>query len=115
MPDTGRYVGHKIGFTPMVVVYNIATISRPPATVGQLARRQPAIGMHSGRVFSANGEAHRGFHMVPGVGVAAVEPGNFATGALAFEQVLDRGPQELLWKQATAEIEATHERASARK
>jgi len=115
MPDTGRYIGHKIGFTPMVVVYNIAAVGSPPAPVGQLARRQPAIGMHSGRVFTANGEAHRGFHMVPGIGIAAVEPGNFTAGALALEQVVDRGPEEFLWKQPTAEVQATHERASARK
>ena len=115
VPHAGGDVGDEIALAPLTVVDLLSPVGGPPAAIRQLHPGQPGISPAGRPVLAADGQPHGCLHVIPGIGVAAIKPGNFATGQLGVEDKLHRWPQELVGKQPPAQIQAAHNEAPLRK
>ena len=106
MPEAGGVIGDKVGFPALTVIDLVSAISRPPAAVMQLCFRQPAIGALGGSMLPADGERHGCLDVVPGVAVAAIEPGYFTAAFLGVENEFHRRSEKLVGEQSRTEIQA---------
>ena len=102
VPHAGGDVGDEIALAPLTVVDLLSPVGGPPAAIRQLHTGQPGIRPPGRLVLAADGQPHGRFHVIPGIGVAAIKPGDFATGQLGVEDKLHRWPQELVGEKPPA-------------
>ena len=102
VPHAAGDVGDEIALAPLTVVDLLSPVGGPPAAIRQLHPGQPGVRPAGRLVLAADGQPHGRFHVIPGIGVPAIKPGNFATGQLGVEDKLHRWPQELVGKKPPA-------------
>ena len=89
MPGARSQVGADVGVEARVLD-RVPLVVVEPAAVRELARSQPAVGIHRFVDQATHREGHGGLDVVPGIAVTALEPRDHAIVALHFRDGMRR-------------------------